>query len=225
MVAQNIAFGIIAALATFGAIRVVTTKNIVHAALWLVLVLAAVGASFLLVGAEFVGITQVLVYIGAIVVLFLFGIMLTRAQIGRDPQLTARSWPMALVVAVALLGVLSYAVIDEFHGDELPDDTRITFATPEVTSVLADLGVPADETGLTKDDLRSRVDGLAQGDDVKADLRTRIDHIEAADLQATGSNTAAVSDTIFTQYLVPFEVVSVLLLAALVGAIVLARKE
>ena len=52
MVAQNIAFGLIAAMATFGAIRVVTTKNIVHAALWLVLVLAAVGASFLLVGGE-----------------------------------------------------------------------------------------------------------------------------------------------------------------------------
>jgi NADH-quinone oxidoreductase subunit J len=225
MVAQNIAFGVIAAMATFGAIRVVTTKNIVHAALWLVLVLAAVGASFLLVGAEFVGVTQVLVYIGAIVVLFLFGIMLTRAQIGQDPQLTMRSWPMALVVSLALLGVLSFTLIDAFHADELPDDTRVTFATPEVTSVLADLGLPADRPGITKADLQTRVDDLEQGDDVKSALRTRIDHIDAADLQATGSNTAAISDSIFTQYLVPFEVVSVLLLAALVGAIVLARKE
>jgi NADH-quinone oxidoreductase subunit J len=225
MVAQNIAFGIIAAMATFGAIRVVTTKNIVHAALWLVLVLAAVGASFLLVGAEFVGVTQVLVYIGAIVVLFLFGIMLTRAQIGRDPQLTMRSWPMALVVSLALLGVLSFTLIDAFHADELPDDTRVTFATPEVTSVLTDLGLPTDKPGITKADLTSRVDDLQQGDDVKTALRARIEHIDAADLQATGSNTAAISDSIFTQYLVPFEVVSVLLLAALVGAIVLARKE
>ena len=225
MVAQNIAFGIIAAMTTFGAIRVVTTKNIVHAALWLVLVLAAVGASFLLVGAEFVGVTQVLVYIGAIVVLFLFGIMLTRAQIGQDPQLTMRSWPMALVVSVALLGVLSFTLIDAFHADELPDDTRVTFATPEVTSVLVDLGVPTDRPGLTKDELRTLVDDLQQGDDAKSALRVRIDHIDAADLQSTGSNTAAISDSIFTQYLVPFEVVSVLLLAALVGAIVLARKE
>jgi NADH-quinone oxidoreductase subunit J len=225
MLAQNIAFGVIAAMATFGAIRVVTTKNIVHAALWLVLVLASVGASFLLVGAEFVGVTQVLVYIGAIVVLFLFGIMLTRAQIGADSQLTTRGWPMALFVAIALLGVLSFTLVDAFHADELPDDTRVTFSAPEVTSVLVDLGLPTDRPGLTKADLKSRVDELQQADDVKSALRARIDHIEAADLQSTGSNTAAISDAIFTQYLVPFEVVSVLLLAALVGAIVLARKE
>jgi NADH-quinone oxidoreductase subunit J len=84
MVAQHIAFGVIAAIVIFGALRVVTTNNVVHAALYLVLVLAGAGASFLLLGAEFVGITQILVYIGAIVVLFLFGIMLTRAPIGRE---------------------------------------------------------------------------------------------------------------------------------------------
>src|SRR5882724_1504108 len=66
LVAQNIAFGIIAAMMIFGAFRVVTTKNVVHAALYLVIVLAGVAAQFLLLGAEFIGITQVLVYIGAI---------------------------------------------------------------------------------------------------------------------------------------------------------------
>ena len=80
LVAQNIAFYVIAALIVFGAIRVVTCRNLVHAALWLVLVLAGVAAQYILLAAEFVAITQVLVYLGAIVVLFLFGIMLTRAQ-------------------------------------------------------------------------------------------------------------------------------------------------
>ena len=79
MVAQNIVFGVIAGRDRVRALRVVTTKNVVHAALYLVVVLAGVGANFLLLGAEFVAVTQVLVYIGAIVVLFLFGIMLTRA--------------------------------------------------------------------------------------------------------------------------------------------------
>ncbi|MEO5837661.1 MAG: NADH-quinone oxidoreductase subunit J, partial [Acidimicrobiales bacterium] len=65
VVAQNIAFGIIAALMIVAAVRVVTTKNVVHAALYLVIVLAGVAAQFLLLGAEFIGITQVLVYIGA----------------------------------------------------------------------------------------------------------------------------------------------------------------
>ena len=126
-------------------------------------VLAGAGASFLLLGAEFVGITQILVYIGAIVVLFLFGIMLTRAPIGRELRLTNSNWIRGGVVALAIAGVLGYTLIDAFGSDKLPDTSPQT--------------------------------------------------------------TAQVSDSIFSTYLVPFEVVSVLLLAALVGAIVLARKE
>ena len=91
-VAENIGFGIIAAFMIFGALRVVTTRNVVHAALWLVLVLAGAAAQFILLAAEFVALTQVLVYIGAIVVLFLFGIMLTRAPIGGDADLTRKTW-------------------------------------------------------------------------------------------------------------------------------------
>jgi len=163
MVAQHIAFGVIAATVIGGALMVVTTTNVVRAALYLVAVLAGVGASFLLLGAEFVGITQILVYIGAIVVLFLFGIMLTRAPIGRELQMTSKSWVSGLVVGVALAGVLGYTLIDAFGSEKLPPDTR--------------------------------------------------------------QLTADVSDSIFSTYLVPFEVVSVLLLAALVGAIVLARKD
>jgi len=84
MVAQNIFFGILAAIMIAAALRVVTTRNVVHAALWLVVVLAGVAGQFILLGAEFVGVTQVLVYIGAVIVLFLFGIMLTRASMGED---------------------------------------------------------------------------------------------------------------------------------------------
>ena len=162
-VAQNIFFGLLALATIVGGIRVVTTTNVVHAALWLVLVLAAVGANFLLVGAEFVGITQVLVYIGAIVVLFLFGTMLTRAPIGKDPEVNNRNWYVGLVVAVPLLALLAYALIDEWGDDELNAESVQT--------------------------------------------------------------TAQVSDSIFSQYLVPFEAVGLLLTAALIGAIVLARKE
>ena len=71
-VAQNVFFGIIAVTMVVSAVRVVTTKNVVHAALWLVIVLAGVAAQFILLGSEFVAVTQVLVYIGAVVVLFLF---------------------------------------------------------------------------------------------------------------------------------------------------------
>ena len=123
-VAQNIFFAALAVAAVVGALRVVTTDNVVHAALWLVVVLAAVGANFLLVGAEFVGVTQILVYVGAIVVLFLFGTMLTRAPIGKDPELSNRTWYLGLVVAIPLLGLLSYVLIDAFEDTQVPKRDR-----------------------------------------------------------------------------------------------------
>ena len=165
MVAQNIAFGVIAAMMVLGAIRVVTSNNVVHAALWLVLVLAGAAAQYLLLAAEFVAITQVLVYIGAVMVLFIFGTMLTRSQIGRERDLNnRRGWPLALLVAMVLCGTVVYVLIDAFSYDKLPTD-------PAIQSV------------------------------------------------------QSVSDSIFGPYLIPFWALSFLLLAAMVGAIVLARKD
>ena len=66
MVAQNIFFGILSAIVIVSALRMVTTRNIVHAALYLVAVLAGLGALYVLLTAEFVATTQVLVYIGAV---------------------------------------------------------------------------------------------------------------------------------------------------------------
>jgi NADH-quinone oxidoreductase subunit J len=171
MVAQNLFFYGFAALIIFAALRVVTAKNVVHAALYLVVVLASIAAQFVLLAAEFVAATQVLVYIGAIIVLFLFGIMLTRAKIGRDQELTHAHWWSGALTALMLFAVMVYALLDQYGWSETP--------------------LPAD---------------------------TRIASVD-------GSNTATVSDSIFSTYLVPFEAVSVLLLAALVGAIVLARKD
>jgi NADH-quinone oxidoreductase subunit J len=165
LVAQNIAFYLTAALMVFGAVKVVTVKNMVHAALWLVIVFAGMAAMFILLGAEFIAITQVLVYIGAIIVLFLFGIMLTRAPMGRSTELDngAQAKVVAVVVGVILAAVLGYSLWDGFRGSEFGD-----FAV---------------------------------------------------------QRTSEVSDSIFSTYLVPFEVVSVLLLGALIGAIVLARRD
>ena len=164
MLAQNVIFYGLAAVMVASALRVVTVRNVVHAALYLVIVLAGVAAQFLLLGAEFIGITQVLVYIGAIVVLFLFGIMLTRAKLGVDDTVGKERHLMAVLVALLLLGVMGYAMVDGFR------DVKVGERDPSF-------------------------------------------------------NTATVSDSIFSQYLIPFEAVSVLLLAALIGAIVVARKD
>ena len=84
-----------------GAIGVVRTKNVVHAALYLVVVLAGGAAQFILLGQEFVAWVQVLVYIGAVIVLFLFGIMLTRAPMHpKDSLDNDLRWPAAVDRAV-----------------------------------------------------------------------------------------------------------------------------
>ena len=116
MVAQNLFFYGIAVVIVYSGFRVVTTDNVVHAALHLVAVLASVAAQYVLLAAEFVAATQVLVYIGAIVVLFLFGIMLTRAKLGRDQDLTNKSWPMAAATALLLFGVMAYALSTSSTG-------------------------------------------------------------------------------------------------------------
>jgi NADH-quinone oxidoreductase subunit J len=167
--AENIFFYAIAAVMVASALVVVTSRNVVHAALALIVVFAGVAAQFILLGAEFVSVTQVLVYIGAIMVLMLFGIMLTRARIGREVGMTNEHWWVGVLTGVLLLGVMGYALVDYWGDDKLPAERMI-------------------------------------------------DSVD-------GSNTATVSDSIFSTYLIPFEVVSVLLLAALVGAIVIARKD
>ncbi|MEM7096483.1 MAG: NADH-quinone oxidoreductase subunit J [Actinomycetota bacterium] len=164
-VAQNIFFYVIALIMVAAALRVVTTNNIVHAALYLVVVLAGVAAQFILLGAEFVGVTQVLVYIGAVIVLFLFGIMLTRAKVGSEDRLNHDNvWP-AIMTACLLAVVMAYATIDFARGEEI-------------------------------------------------DI-----------LSGNSTTVEQVSDSIFSIYIVAFEAISVLLLAALIGAIVVARKE
>ena len=177
MVAQNLFFYAIALVMVVSALRLVTTRNVVHAALFLVVVLAGVGAQFILLAAEFVAITQVLIYIGAVVVLLLFGTMLTRARIGEETDLTHSYWYVGAIAAIGLFGLLGLTLVDQFEDTPLPRDTRLVSA-----QVVTDVGVRP-------------------------------------------SNSAAISDSIFGQYLVPFEIVSILLTAALIGAIVIARKD
>src|SRR4051794_32349719 len=153
----------LAAVIAFSALRVVTAKNIVHCALYLVMVLAGIAGLYILLAAEFVFAVQLIVYIGAIVVLFLFGIMLTRAPLGVTSDLDNNQRGLAAVVAVFLAGALGAVLYDAFHGLKL----------------------------------------------------------EPTDPQ----RTAAVGLDIFAKFVIPFEVVSVVLLAALVGAVVIARRD
>ena len=166
MTAQNVAFWVLAIAMVAGAIGVVRSKNIVHAALFLIVVLVGAAAQYIVLLAEFVGVTQFFIYIGAIAVLFLFGIMLTRAPMRSGNFDNDQRWP-ATVVAGFLFLVLIALLGNAFGHDEI-----------KLTNQL---------------------------------LRV--------------SRTGPVADSIFRNFVVPFEVVSMLLLAALVGAVVIARRD
>lgn len=96
------------------ALLVVMSRNVVHAALYLVVTLLAVAGTFLLLGAEFLAWAQVLVYVGAVVVLILFGLMLTRAPIGPMPQESEVGPIFPLVPSVGLFGVLAVLTFQSF---------------------------------------------------------------------------------------------------------------
>ena len=170
MLAQNIIFGLLAVTMGVAALRMVTTRNVIHAALCLVIVLAGVAAMYVLLAAEFLAVVQVLVYIGAIVVLFLFGIMLTRAKVGGETDVDNDQRWIGLLVCSFLLAILGVTLWQAFGEESL-----------------------------------NLTNSVAAG--------------------ASGTNTQLVADSIFSQYLVPFELASVLLLAALVGAVVVARRD
>jgi len=149
---------------TFAAIRVVTARNVVHAALYLVATLLGAASMYVLLFAEFVAWVQVLVYVGAIVVLMLFGLMLTRADIGKA-NFDNDQRVLAAICSAALFGVTAWVLVDAFEGEEI---------------------------------------SLAR---------------------ETGTTTEDIGQAIFSSYVLPFEVVSVLLLAALVGAVVISRRD
>ncbi|MEV7024634.1 NADH-quinone oxidoreductase subunit J [Kitasatospora sp. NPDC093558] len=140
----------------------VTTKQLVHAALWLVVALGGLAIEFLLLTAEFIAWVQVLIYLGSVIVLVLFGLMLTKAPIGRSPDADSKNRWVALAVALASAGTLVTLVVDAFRTSWI-------------------------------------------------------------DLGAGGGSAAVTGASLFRTWVLPFEALSVLLLAALVGAIVLSR--
>ena len=162
--AQEYAFAVLAFVGTISAIRVVTTRNVVRGALYLVVSLASVGGVFLVTAAEFVAGVQILIYVGSIVILFLFGLMLTKAPIGRD-TLDNQQRGLAAVVALGVLAGLVFLIADAFS----------------------------------------------------------LDAAQRIELQTT--TAGQIGDSMFRSFVLPFEAVSFLLLAALIGAIVLARKD
>ena len=156
---------VLVGLALLGAaLLTVTTRQLVHSALWLVVALGGLAVEYLLLTAEFIAWAQVLIYLGSVVVLVLFGLMLTRAPIGRSPDADSGNGWVALGVAVAAAATLVTLVVDAFRSTWM-------------------------------------------------------------ELDAGNGSTGANGTALFRYWVLPFEALSVLLLAALVGAVIISRRH
>ena len=151
-------FVLLSVLTLGGGLGVVVTRNVVHAALFLLLSLLAVAGVYLVLLTEFLALVQVLIYGGAIVIVLLFAIMLTRTA--EYPRISDnRQWPLAAAAALGLLGVLA-----------------ASFLTRSVE-----------------------------------------------DTEAQSPAFTELANSLFTKWAVPFEIASLVLLVALIGAIIIAR--
>jgi len=161
----EIAFVLVGLVTLGSGLLVVTVKNLVYAALWLIVCMGSIAIEYLLLSAELLAWVQVLIYGGAIIVLFLFGLMLTRAPIGPTEELNVRNrWPAA-IVGLGAAGTLVTVIVQAYQH---------TWFDPR-------------------------------------------DSVSLGGGQAVGAQ-------LFKYWVLPFEVLSVLLLASLVGAIVLSRR-
>lgn len=181
-IVTTVIFFALAALILGAGVMVVLVKNIIHAALWLTASFLGVAALYLLLEAEFLAVVQILVYAGAISVLMLFAIMLTRHVTGEGTRQLYTRWWLALAVAALLFGAL---------------------LTPQILA--QDAGWRAD-VAIVQEGL------LPPSDTAPPDAKLMAD-------------TRAIGRSFMGEFLLPFELISLLLLVALIGAIVIAFPE
>lgn len=167
--ASEIWFIAFAALTIGAALAVVLSQNLVRSALYLVFTFLGVAALYVMLHAEFLFAMQILIYVGAIMVLFMFAVFLTQQVMQAKITLSSASRLVGALAALGLLAFVSHAVI------------------PQVADALAAAPVVMDEVAK--------------------------------------ENTSKLGMALLTKYILPFELVSVILLAALVGAIVIAKED
>src|SRR5262245_66495480 len=107
---MTVAFAIIAVLTIAAAVAAMSLRNLVHCALALTVAFAGLAAAYLQLGAQFVGFSQVLVYIGAVAILIVFAILLTRGSETTPQRIVSSGWMTGAVAAAAVLGTLWYAI-------------------------------------------------------------------------------------------------------------------
>ena len=121
MTTLDVLFGAVGLITAASAVLAVTSHHLVHAALWLVVTLGTLAGCYLVLGAELVALVQLLVYVGAIVVLVLFALMLTRAPIGRSPEHSSSAVQRiaAAVIGAGTTALLASVLLPALGGEVL----------------------------------------------------------------------------------------------------------
>src|SRR4051812_8236643 len=161
---MNLPFAIVAIVTIAAGVAAMSLRNLVHCALSLTVAFAGLAAAYLQLGAQFVGFTQILVYIGAVAILIVFAILLTRGSEPPQQSIVSSGWLSGVVVTVAVLGVLIYAIAKS------PVSQRAAQSQANVT-------------------------------------------------------VHQIGDALMNKFVLPLEVVGLLLTAALIGAVIIAMKE
>jgi len=162
---MEIAFVIIAGLTLGSAIAAMSLRNLVHCALCTVLTFAGLAAMYLQLNAQFVGFAQILVYVGAVAILILFAVLLTRnSETQPNTRIASPSWIVGIFVAISVSGTMIYAVIKS---------TKLAQALPPVPD----------------------------------------------------ATVKKIGEQLMTNYVLPLEIVALLLTAAMIGAVIIAMRD
>src|SRR5947209_15981240 len=157
-------FWTIATLTGLCAVAVVVSQNIVRAATWLLFCLGGVSGLFFLLGADFVGATQLLVYVGGTLVLVIFGVMLTAQGPFINMRTSAAEWAISGVVGLALLGVLTLSALSVGKPDKALAPTVRDHRPKHILA--QDLVRPPDRMPVERAENAARVEAGSQYTDV-----------------------------------------------------------
>ena len=168
MALTYIGFFILSVIALASGVMVITRRNAVHSVIWLIVALFAVGGIYLMQQAEFLFAVQIILYVGGIMVLFLFVVMLVNLDVALKQAQFSRQGLLGVVTVLLLVAQLCYVLYNHGQGLDLP--ARPLMSAPQ-------------------------------------------------------HNTQAVGQALYQTYMLPVEIASLLLLVAMVGAVVMAKKK
>ena len=229
MNAEPILFIAFGALALIGAVAVIGFKNPVYSAIALIVTFFAQAGLFILLGAHFVAAVQVIVYAGAIMVLFLFVIMLLNlGSVGADRPKAgiAKGAAVILGIVFALEGV--YIAVNASKGTAVARVKQESAVGGGAISAkqLKELNKIQTTYQLTRDEINTEyVPKVAAADKTVEDLTADEAQALIKTLQGEMGKTERIGTVLFSKFLLPFEVTSLILLAALIGVIALVKRE